>query len=362
MGGAVQLAPSSIGADIAHLKPHLTSEPVRAAVLTADRGLAVADVPEPEPTTGHVVVAVERCGICGSDLHLRHSGWLPEGTVMGHEIGGRVAAIGPLATGLREGQRVSVYPSAPCRQCRTCLAGRHSICLNQGPTSIGLGANPGGYAEYVLAAATSCFPVPDDLSPELAALVEPYAVGLHAVRRSRATAGDPVGIVGAGPIGLTTLAALRAEGITDVVVAERSQRRAAAAAALGAVAVVHDASRIDSELGAQPEVVFDCAGVGAVPPLAAQLTRPGGQVVLVGVAGLDDPLALIGALLVIKEVDILAALGYTLDEFAEAITALASGALDQAVVVSDVRPLEDAAASFDELEQLGGPVKVMLAP
>jgi (R,R)-butanediol dehydrogenase / meso-butanediol dehydrogenase / diacetyl reductase len=339
----------------------LTCGPVRAAVLTADGTIQVAEVDEPEATPGHVVVAVERCGICGSDLHLRHANVLPPGTVMGHELAGRVVERGHAAGDVEVGARVAVYPSAPCGRCRTCTEGRHELCLELGPTAIGLGPVPGGYAEYVLAAASSCFALPSSMSPDAGALVEPYAVGLHAVRRSRARPGDPVGVVGAGPIGLATVAALLVEGVTDVAVAERGERRRAVAEAMG-VPTAEDAVRLDAALGDQPEVVFDCTGVGAVTGVAVQLARPGGRVVLVGVADLSDPVTLVGAMLVIKEVDLVSCLGYTLGEFGESVAAMACGALDPSLVVSAVRPLEDAERSFAELEQPGGPVKILLTP
>ncbi len=334
---------------------------MRAVVLSASGALEVADVAEPVAAEGHVVVAVERCGICGSDLHLRHANVLPPGTVMGHELAGTVVGRGAGVTDLPEGQSVAVFPSAPCGRCRACGEGRHELCANAGPTAVGLGPVPGGYAEYMQAAAASCFPLPPEVGPELGALVEPYAVGLHAVRRSQARPGVPAAVIGAGPIGLTTLAALVREGVTDVVVAERSERRLAVAEAMGARTVA-DASRIDTVLGEQPAVVFDCTGVGAVTGLAVQLCRPGGQVVLVGVADLSDPITLMGAMLVIKEVDLIPCLGYSLGEFGESVGALAGGALDASLLVSAVRPLEEAERSFTELGQRGGPVKVLLSP
>ena len=334
---------------------------MRAAVLTAEGRLAVAEVDDPEPGPGEVLVAVDRCGICGSDLHLRRAGVLPAGTIMGHELSGRVVARGD-GGGPAEGARVAVFPSAPCGSCRTCLEGRHEICLQLAPTAVGLGPVPGGYAEAMVAATASCFPLPDAVGPELGALTEPYAVGLHAVRRSGVRPGDPVGVIGAGPIGLTTLAALRAEGVGDVVVAERNPRRRAAAGAVGATAVVEDATRIDGALGEQPAVVFECAGAALTTSLALQLVRPGGTVALVGVAGFEDPLSLVGAMLVIKEVDVVPCLAYTLEEFGTAVDHLAAGALDPGAVVSEVRPLEDAEAAFADLERPDGPVKLLLAP
>jgi (R,R)-butanediol dehydrogenase/meso-butanediol dehydrogenase/diacetyl reductase len=295
---------------------------------------------------------------------MHKAGLMPPGTVMGHEFAGVVAQRGEGVDGLAEGQRVSVLPSVQCGGCDRCREGRGELCPTQGPTSIGLGANDGAYAEFVRVAAASCFPLPDGMDGTRGALVEPYAVGLHAVRRSRA-AGDPtalVGIIGAGPIGLMTLAALHRQGVENVVVAERSETRAAVAERMGASAVVADATRLDQPFGEAPEVVFECAGSGTTGALALQLARAGGEVVLVGVADPDDPITLMSVLWVVKEVDYKPSIGYSAADFGDAVDAVAAGAVDPAVMVSDTRPLEDAERSFADLATPGGPVKLLLAP
>jgi (R,R)-butanediol dehydrogenase/meso-butanediol dehydrogenase/diacetyl reductase len=231
-------------------------------------------------------------------------------------------------------------------------------------SSLGLGMRPGGYAELVAAAAQSCHVLPDGMTGEQAALVEPYAVALHAVRRSKAARGGvkTAAVIGAGPIGLFTLAALQQEGVEAIAVAEMSESRAAMAEHMGATHVVSAAGKLGSVLGEAPEVVFDCAGVAATAPLALEAVRTAGQVVLVGVVNPGDMLAMPGTLWIIKEVDVLSSLAYTDDEFAEAVTAVFEGAVDPGLVVSDIRPLDAAEASFTELTQPGGPVKILLAP
>src|SRR5688500_7861092 len=130
---------------------------MRAVAYTAGGTLEVVDKPEPEAGPGDVLVAVERCGICGSDLHLKSSGMLPPGAVMGHEFAGTVAQVGEGVETLTEGQRVSVLPAVQCGTCDTCRAGKGQLCANQGGTSLGLGLNDGAYAELVRSAAVSCF-------------------------------------------------------------------------------------------------------------------------------------------------------------------------------------------------------------
>ena len=335
---------------------------MKAVAYTAEGGLEVVDRPEPEPGPADVIIDVERCGICGSDLHMRRSGMLPPGAVMGHEFAGTVVARGDEATTLAEGDRVAVLPAVRCGRCRSCLEGRDAICLEQMAFMLGIGTVDGAYAEYVRIAEKSCFPMPAAMTPEQGALVEPYAVGLHAVRRSRVTPTSVVGVIGAGPIGLMTLAALHDTGVEHVVVAERSETRAAMAQTMGADAVVDDADRLGGALDAELDVVFECAGVPSAPQSAMQQVRVGGEVVLVGVTDPNEPLTLLSFLWIAKEVDVKACLAYSTDEFGEAVQAVASGAVDAGLMVSDVRPLDAAEASFDELLRPGGPVKVLLQP
>lgn len=182
------------------------------------------------------------------------------------------------------------------------------------------------------------------------------------MNRSGAGPESTVGIIGAGPIGLMTLAALRAAGVSRIGVAERSPSRRAIAEAVGATAVITDATRLESALGQELDVVFECAGVSTTPEIAIQCVRMGGRVMLVGIANPDPPVQLTSIVWVVKEVDVLPCAFYTTEEFANAVHAVASGAVDPALVVSAVRPLEEAEASFEDLAQPDGPVKVLLQP
>ena len=258
---------------------------------------------------------------------------------------------------------MAVLPARRCGRCEACRAGRSHLCPRQVVTAIGLGVNDGAYAEYVRVPATSCFPLPEGMTPEQGALVEPFAVGLHAVARSRASRapGLAVAVVGGGPIGLTTLAALRLAGVGPVAVAEPNARRAAVAAAMGA-AVVADAGQLGGALGQAPEVVFDAAGTPATPVAALEAVRPGGQLVLLGALAPGEVVAMPALVWLVKEVDVVPSMAYTEEEFAEAVTHVAAGAVDPGLVVSEVRPLEDAERSFAELAGAGGPVKLMLTP
>lgn len=336
---------------------------MRVAAIGPGGRLELLDRPEPAPRPADVVVSVERCGVCGSDLHLQSSGLLPAGAVLGHEFAGTVVTGALDGTGPPPGTRVAVLPARRCGTCPACIAGRSNLCPLQISTSIGLGWHDGGYAERVAVSASSCHPLPPSTTPEQGALVEPYAVALHAVARSRLAADRDVavGVIGAGSVGLMCVAALKQAGVGSIAVAEPRAARASAAGALGA-GVVQKAGELAGALGKAPDVVFEAAGAPATPGLAIEVATAGGQVVLLGVGTPGGQMALPGLLWVVKEVDVVPSIGYTDAEFTDAVAAVAGGAVDDIVARSQVRPLGDAQAAFDELVRPDGPVKVLLDP
>lgn len=333
---------------------------MRAAAMTPE-GLALVDRPVPEPGAGEVVVAVECCGVCGSDLHMAASGLLPPGAVLGHELAGTVVATAvdqpPIGT------RVAVLPAHRCGACPACTAGRDNLCTQQLATSLGLGWRDGGFAERVAVPATSCHALPRSTSAEQGAMAEPYAVALHAVGRSRAAA-EPnlaAAVLGAGSVGLMCVAALLNAGVATVAVVEPRPNRAAAAAAFGAV-VVERPAEVAAALGRRPEVVFEAAGVPATPGMAVELAAPGGQVVLLGAVSPGQQIDLPGLLWLVKEVDVRPSIAYTTAEFRAAAAAVAAGAADGVLAASEVRSLGEAQRAFDDLRRPDGPVKVLFDP
>ena len=336
---------------------------MRAAVVTADGRVEVVDRPELTPGPGQVVVAVERCGVCGSDLHLLASGLVPAGAVLGHEFGGTVTAPNPDGGGPALGQRVAVLPARRCGVCDACTTGRGNLCPLQLTTSIGLGWHDGGYAEQVVVASSSCHPVPPSATPAQVALAEPYAVALHALGRSRVAA-DPdlaVAVIGAGSVGLMCVAALVEAGVRRIAVAEGRAPRAKAAAAMG-VATAEHARDLSHLLGQPPHVVFEATGAAATPGQAVEMAAAGGQVVLLGVGTPGGHLPMPALLWVLKEVDVVPSIAYTDAEFALAITAVARGAAAEIAARSQVRPLSDVQRALDDLRLATGPVKVLLDP
>jgi 2-desacetyl-2-hydroxyethyl bacteriochlorophyllide A dehydrogenase len=323
---------------------------VRAVVIGEDRRLVLADIPEPELTRGQVRVDVARCGICGSDIHLRPSEAMPVGSVMGHEFSGRVAEVGPGVEGVAVGDRVCVFPFAPCGECPHCVAGDVNVCVNGVAAGIGLGFQQGAYAERINVPASTLVALPDELSDEHGALVEPLAVGVHGVRVAGVGPESPVAVIGAGPIGVMTAVALRAEGFERIVVVERNPHRARRLSELGFDVVGLDEVHmkvIGALEGELPHAVFECAGNAAATPLAIELVRPRGRVVLLGVP--EEPVTISQLVLLVKEAQLRASFAYLPDDFARALELLGADRVDAGKLVTAVAGLEEAQAWFDEL-------------
>jgi 2-desacetyl-2-hydroxyethyl bacteriochlorophyllide A dehydrogenase len=337
---------------------------MRAVEVTGERGLAETELPDPAPGPGEVAIDVAVCGICGSDLHMLPSPAIAPGTVMGHEFSGLVAALGEGVEAPSEGARVCVLPMDPCGACPVCLGGNEHLCVEMPVRGHGLGGRPGAFAERVLAPAANVFELPDSVSDEQGALVEPLSVGVHAVRLAEADPGDPVVVLGAGPIGVMTALALRARGFERVVVVEPGERRRQRISALDFEAVpmegVHEAvvERLGSEL---PAAVLECAGHPSALGLALELVRPAGVVVAAGV--LEEPVPLNQLLLILKEARLVGSFAYRREDFVEALELIASGAVPTDQLITEVAPMGRAQALFDELRAPGtDQLKVLLRP
>jgi (R,R)-butanediol dehydrogenase/meso-butanediol dehydrogenase/diacetyl reductase len=302
----------------------------------------VEDVTEPHPGPGQVQIAVEWCGICGTDLHEYLDGpiFAPTPTnphpltggavpiTLGHEFSGRVAELGPGVTGFAEGDRVVVEPYDVCGECAACRDGRYNTCRKLG--FIGLDGEQGGFAERMVVDTRWVHPI-DGLTPEQGALVEPLAVGYHATKLSGLRPGGSAAVFGAGPIGLVTAAALRATGAGQVIVVEPAEARKAKAPGAGADHVL-DPTEVDvpeaiRELtdGRGADVTFECAGVDAVLAAAVASTRPGGTCVNVSIWG--HPATFDVNSLVFSEIHLVGSLAYA-NRHEEVIELIRSGTVD----------------------------------
>lgn len=305
-------------------------ESMRAAVLKGAGRLDIDEVPVPPVGPDDVLVAVDLCGICGSDLHMVLEGWGAPGSWQGHEWIGSIAAVGDAVTHWKPGDVVVGGPAVRCGTCDMCVAGRPSLCA--GRDTPGIGLEQGAFATYKVSRADEILPMPAGLEPRAAALAEPLAVALHGIHQGRAQPGQQVLVLGAGPIGALTIAALRALGIDDVRCAEPSTRRQALAATVGAGTVLHPDELVVPSI-AEPglvvdgavDLVLECSGnARAMEAGLAQLVR-GGTLVLVG-AGIQPPRFDPNRIL-LNELVITGAFTYDKGGFEQALDLLASGAM-----------------------------------
>lgn len=340
--------------------------------------IRIDDVPDPQVGPGQVEVSVDWCGICGTDLHEFLEGpiFIPQKgaphpitgselpVVMGHEFAGVVSAVGSGVADVREGDRVAVEPYYVCGECVACTAGRYNICRKLG--FVGLSGQDGGFAERCVVDARWVHPL-GDLPTDIGALVEPLAVGYHAVRLSGLRPGGTAAVFGAGPIGLVTTAALKAAGAGRLIVVEPAAARKAKAAGAGADEVldptgtdVPDAIR-DLTAGAGADVAFECAGVDAVLAAAIGSVRPGGTVVNVAIWGHVPQVAMND--LVLSEVSVIGSLAYCGDH-ADTIALLRDGKVDAQQFITGRIGLTDLVdGGFRELiDNKEENVKILVSP
>ena len=335
---------------------------MRAALFKKRNEMAVGDVPMPKAGAGEVVLKVHNCGICGSDLHaVQYVFGMQPDTVMGHEFCGEIHELGTGVKGFRRGERVTSLPFISCGTCEQCVRGEGMRCTKI--RGLGLGQLPGAYAEYVMCGASSLLKLPDNVSSREGALVEPLSVGLHGVSRSRLRPGGSCVVMGAGPIGLSTLLWCKAKGARTVVVSELAERRFELARTLGATAVVDPrqqsaADKMHELTGRGPDLIFECIGVKSTLESAISMIEPRGQVVVLGVCMEPDQITPLHCIL--KEISIDFVLAYNRPEFQETIDALASGRLDAKPMITDVITVEQVPEMFEALRKPTSQAKVMV--
>jgi len=335
---------------------------MRAAVFNGQNQMAVADVPKPNPGPGEVILKVHDCGICGSDLHAVQYGLgMASGTVMGHEFCGEIHQLGSGVKGFAIGERVTSLPFVSCGECASCREGNGMRCA--AIRSLGLGQLPGAYAEYVLCGAGSLLKLPDNVSSREGATVEPLSVALHGVNRAGFRKGAACVVMGAGPIGLSTLSWCKARGAEAVVVSELVPGRSELARKLGATAVVNPqqespARKVMELTGRDPEIVFECVGVKSMLDAAIGMVAPRGQVIVLGVCMEPDQIMPLQCIL--KEVSLEFVLGYNHAEFAETIAALSSGRIDVKPMITDVIGVEAVPEMFQTLRNPTSQAKVIV--
>jgi L-iditol 2-dehydrogenase len=257
------------------------------AVLHGPRDLRIEQRPVPTPAAGEVLVRILSVGVCGSDVHYYEHGRIGDFVVrsplvLGHESSGQIVEVGTGVSPARVGERVAIEPGAPCGRCDQCRAGRYNLC----PDIRFHGTPPvdGTLSEFVTVKSELAYPVPDEISDNAAALLEPLSVGIWANRKAGTKVGTSLLIAGAGPIGLVTTQVARAVGATRIAVTDVNRDRLTAAMASGATEIAVPGS---DELAGEFDAFIDCSGSSAAIAAGVRAVRPAGSVVLVGM-GADD--------------------------------------------------------------------------
>lgn len=339
---------------------------MKAAVLReARKVLEIEEVPDPTPAPGELILKVESCGVCGSDLHVSDlPGALPGGTVMGHEFSGVVAEVGrEAAQRFQVGERVCAMPFIGCGRCGPCLTGDASRCPSIRTT--GLGQIPGAYAEYVRVGQHEALRLPESVGHRQGAMVEPLAVGLHAVEKAQLAPGANVLVLGAGPIGLTVALWSRLFGAREILVSEKAAGRRDLAARFGATDAIDPASEdiaaaFTKRAGAPPDVVFECVGVPGLIQESISLARDRGRVVVVGVCVVPD--TIVPGIAILKELDLRFAVAYQRRDFELTLALLEQGRISSEAMVTDIVDLAGFPAAFEALKRPTAQCKVILEP
>ena len=264
---------------------------MKAAYLQSPGQILVRDIPTPVPAFGEVLIKIHSVGVCASDIHYFEHGRIGRYVVetpliLGHEPAGEVVELGEGVDALAIGDRVSIERGVPCRTCHHCKHGKYNLC-----DDVVFMATPpvhGAFVEYVVHPADFAHRIPDNVSFDEAALIEPLSVGLFAAHRGEACVGDRAIVLGAGPIGLMTLLALKRRGVSDVTLVDIEPFRLAKAQELGAIETI-DAGNVDVAVTQAEGVnlVFDTAGNPVTLTQTTRVARRGARVVLVGLSSQD---------------------------------------------------------------------------
>jgi L-iditol 2-dehydrogenase len=345
---------------------------MKALLLTAPSKLEFVDFPDPKPAEDEVVVQIRACGICGSDIH----GW--DGSsgrrnpplIMGHEASGEVVATGPKVKAWRAGDRVTFDSTIYCGQCHFCREGQVNLCDNRRV----VGVSPkeykqhGAFAERLAIPERILYRLPDALSYDQAAMVEPVSIAIHAVQRTKIAPGSTAVVIGSGMIGLLVIQALRWAGAKNVVAVDLADNRLELARQLGATHTINsgksdaaaEVAKITDGLGA--DVAFEVVGFTATLNLALATLKRGGACVMVGNLSpktQDFPLQAV----VTKELTILGSCS-SAGEYPLCLDLIAQGAINVKPMIEAIVPLADGAGWFSKLSAKDGGkyMKVILQP
>lgn len=343
---------------------------MQALVLTAYHQFEMQTVPTPAPGPGEVLVAVKACGICGSDVHGMDgsTGRRRPPIIMGHEAAGVIAELGSGVTGWQRGERVTFDSTIYCGTCPPCRRGEVNLCDHRRVLGVSCEdyRQAGAFADYVVVPTRILYRLPAALSFEEAALIEPFTIAFHAVRRHATQINDSAVIIGCGMIGLALLQTARLAGYGRLVAVDTAADRLRQAKALGADDIVNSAEGNAAETllaltgGRGFDHAFEAVGLAPTVELAVRTVRKGGGVTLVGNVSPTVPLPL--QLVVTREITLHGSCA-SAGEYPACLDMMARGAISAKPLLSAVAPLPEGASWFKRLHaREPGLLKVILTP
>ena len=328
---------------------------MKVAVMEGIGKMGYTERPIPTPKADEVLVRLEYVGICGSDMHYYETGAIGNYVVeppfvLGHEPGGTVVEVGSNVTHLKVGDRVALEPGKTCGHCEFCRTGRYNLC----PDVIFFATPPvdGVFQEYVAHEADLCFKLPENVSTLEGALIEPLAVGFHAANQGNAHAGQTAVVIGAGCIGLVSMMALKAEGVSKVYVVDVMQKRLDKALELGADGVINGREQDAVEAvmaltgGKGCDLVIETAGTEFTTRQCVHMTKKGATVVLVGYTKTGE-VTLPLSLALDKELEFKTVFRYR-HIYPMAIDAVASGKVNLKGIITDIFDFDDIQNAMDK--------------
>lgn len=348
---------------------------MRAGVFRGVRDIRVEDVADPQVSDGDLLVRVEACGICGSDLHTyTHGSFVEPGQIMGHEFAGEVVEVGENVTDVREGDRVTAVPLHACGRCPRCVEGKPHLCEVGLAQSIAYGL-PGAFAEYVkipdAVVNRNVFVLPDEIPSRDGAVIEPLAVGLHTAKLARPRPDEVAVVIGLGSIGQNVVQGLHAAGVAHIVGVDVTDTRLQTAAEVGADTLLNAAEtdvlaevvKLTGQgaygVGARADIVVECSGVPKMLGQAVEMVRHGGKLLVTALY--DDPVPVDGTMIVQKELSLQGCFAYH-GEFPTAIELLRSNRAQVEPLISHEIPLDEIDEAFQVQMNAAQSVKVLVKP
>lgn len=339
---------------------------MKAAQLKNVKEFEIVDIEKPIPDGQKVIADVIKTGICGSDIHNWDAG-IPQGLIMGHEFTAKVVDPGN-RNDLKVGDRITALPISPCGNCEACETGNPQYCKETWTHAVGLSLdNPGGLTSTISIRPDMVIKLPDNVSDEEGAMVEPTAVGLHAIHLADIKVGDKVLVVGGGIIGLVSAMFAKLEGAEYVAVSETNEARGKKSVTLNVADEWFDAKdpnfiqNIMTKVPNGFDIVIDCSGNTKAVESELINVKVGGTIVLVGVS--PKPIEFASVIAVMKELTIKGAIAYTKEEFKNCISLISNKKINVMKFVDDIVPLTNVQNAYERLTNgTDDAIKILVDP